>query len=245
MRNFFRVLKQSWAYRYRLLMSFIAAFIVAILWSASLSAIYPVLTLLSETENLQTWVDGEIAKYDHEIDWRAKRMAENRILIEFLNQNPEEKHRDQELRNRTKELAQLEGESEYYNSRTYRFQLLKTHVISQLPTNRFQTFLWIIVGLLIIVAVKGFFEFWQDTLVGSAVSRTLFDLRNRVFRKLIHHDPRQIQEVGTPDMMARVTNDLEQVGGGMKILYGKMILEPLKADFLYPFSHVWSAGNSH
>ena len=78
------------------------------------------------------------------------------------------------------------------------------------------------------MALKGAFAFWQVFLVGSVVSRTLFDLRNRFYRAAVHQDTRQVMEVGTPELMARVTNDAEQVGAGMKILYGKMVVEPLK-----------------
>jgi ATP-binding cassette subfamily B protein/subfamily B ATP-binding cassette protein MsbA len=79
------------------------------------------------------------------------------------------------------------------------------------------------------VAVKGVFEFFQETLVGGAVNRTVFDLRNRFYRLAIHQDVRQVQEAGTAELMTRVTNDLEQVGGGMKILCGKVVVETFKA----------------
>ena len=109
-----------------------------------------------------------------------------------------------------------------------RYQWLRSQVIRHLPTNGFETFALIVAGLIVCVAIKGVFEFWQEFLVGGVVSRTLFDLRNRFYRAAVHQDTRQIAEVGTPELMARVTNDAEQVGAGMKVLYGKMVVEPLK-----------------
>jgi len=231
MRNFIRVLKLSWPYRYRLMISLASALFVAVLWSLNLSAIFPVLKILSADKNLQTWVDEEIKETERQAaePTRLEQIKEDRIQIKYLNEHPPGEHENRELRDRTKHLAQNEGELENLNTRLYRLRLLQDKVICHFPTNRFETFLWIIVAVVVCVIIKGFFEFWQDYLVGSVVNRTLYDLRNKFYRSAIHQDTRQLQEVGTPELMARVTNDIEQIGGGMKILYGKMVVEPLKA----------------
>ncbi len=232
MRNFIRGLKQSWPYRSRLILSLLAAVCVSALWSLNLSAIFPVLKILSTDQNLQEWVDKEIGRYQaiandpvrhaQVVDLRGK-------LAAYENQPDSLDRENHTRRKQSKELARLEDELADANSRIYWHQWLKDKVIRFLPTNRFQTFVWIIVAVIAGVAIKGFFEFWQESLVGGVVCRTLFDLRNRFYRSAIHQDTRQLQEAGTPELMARMTNDLEQFGGGMKILYGKMIVEPLKA----------------
>jgi ATP-binding cassette subfamily B protein/subfamily B ATP-binding cassette protein MsbA len=81
----------------------------------------------------------------------------------------------------------------------------------------------------IAVFLRGIFEFWQESLVGSVMNLTLFDLRNRFFRSAIHLDVRQFGEDGTHDLMARFTNDMETLGQGIKTIYGKVVAEPLKA----------------
>jgi ATP-binding cassette subfamily B protein/subfamily B ATP-binding cassette protein MsbA len=149
--------------------------------------------------------------------------------MQFLQEHPEAPDRENQLRRLTKDLAQAEGDLETHRTWVYRFRLLKSKVVNYLPESRFETFCCIIVAVIVGVAIKGFFEFWQEFLVGSLVCRTLFDLRNRFYRAAIHQDTRQISDVGTSELMARMTNDLEQVGNGMKILYGKMVVEPLKA----------------
>ncbi|OWK40596.1 ABC transporter transmembrane domain-containing protein [Fimbriiglobus ruber] len=230
-RNFFRALRYSAPYRNQLIVSAVAALCVAGLWSLNLSAIYPVLRIFSDNKNLQEWVDERIAESRKKAEdpERLKQIEENRRFLTFLGQSSPERHRDQALQDRARELARMEGELEQLNTQIYRYQLLKSLVIEHLPTNRFETFLWIMAALIIGVAIKGVFEFWQDYLVGAVVSRSLFDMRNRFYRAAVHQDTRQIQEVGTPELMSRVTNDMEQIGTGMKILYGKMVVEPLKA----------------
>src|ERR1700737_2964780 len=97
------------------------------------------------------------------------------------------------------------------------------------PTDRFRT-LALLIGLVVVaVAVKGFFEFWQDSLVGSVVNLSLFDLRNRFYRNVIHLDVNDFGEDGTHELMARFTNDMELLGNGIKTLFGKVVAEPLRA----------------
>ena len=230
-RNFIRVLRFATPYWHRLIISAVAAAAVAVLWSLNLSALYPVLKLFSSGQNLQQWVTGEIQRYEREADDpdRQKQCESLRSDIQAFQRKPPSPTNEQLVRKWTRELAELEGDRQDDLNWLYRYQLLEAHVIRHLPTNRYQTFVWIIVAVIIGVAVKGFFEFWQEMLVGSVVSRSLFDLRNRFYQAVIHQDTRQVQEPGTHDLMARMTNDAEQIGAGMKILFGKMIVEPLKA----------------
>ena len=57
MRNFARALKFSWAYWPRLLMSFLAATMVAVLWSTNLSLIYPMLKVMQDNVPIENASD--------------------------------------------------------------------------------------------------------------------------------------------------------------------------------------------
>src|SRR5204863_1322080 len=58
---------------------------------------------------------------------------------------------------------------------------------------------------------------------------SLYDLRNRFFRNVVHLDVNHFGEEGTHELMARFTNDMELLGAGTKTLFGKVVAEPLKA----------------
>jgi subfamily B ATP-binding cassette protein MsbA len=242
MRNFLRVMKLSLAYRRRLILSAACAVTVAMLWSFSLSAVFPVLKILGSNDNLQTWADKEI---DSLQALAADKPRLNRIStvqeeIAQLETAPPSAERDVTRRKRTSELAKLQGEVEDLNTLLYRYQLLKTKVLIHLPTDKFETFCWIVFAVIGSVALKGFFEFWQESLVGSVVCRTLFDLRNRFFRSTVHQDLKQLSEAGTAELLTRFTNDAEQVGTGMKMLYGRVAMEPFKILFCVGFALVIS-----
>ncbi|MBX9582566.1 MAG: ABC transporter ATP-binding protein/permease [Gemmataceae bacterium] len=230
MRNFLRALKYSLPYKWRLAGSVGCALVVAALWSLNLSAIYPVLTILNEKDkNLQQWVDGEIDDYQKKLDDSRAKSEHRKAELLAVQQNPDHPDRENVERRLTRQVAEYEADQGEYGKWVYRYKLLKSQVIRHLPADRFATFLWIIAAVVLGVAVKGVFEFLQESLVGSVTNRTLFDLRNRFFRRVIHQDVRQLSGTGTTELMARFTNDAEQLGLGVKILYGRMIAEPLRA----------------
>jgi ATP-binding cassette subfamily B protein/subfamily B ATP-binding cassette protein MsbA len=230
MRNFIRVLRFSWAYKSKLIVSAIAAGFVALFWSLNLSAVYPVLQILSTDKNLHTWVDEQIAMYEKRAE-DPERNAQIEVLhgrLKAIAERPDSPDKDNVARRAYRDLAKLKGEQEDASNKVYRYRALKTSVINAMPTNRFQTFVWIVVALVLGTALKGLFEYIQEANVGVVVQRTLFDFRNMFFRRAIHQDLRQLGEASTTELMSRVTNDVEQLGNGMKMLYGRALLEPLK-----------------
>ncbi len=230
MRNFLRALKYAWPYRVRLIISLFAALAVAALWSLNLAAIYPVLEVLSENKNLHQWVDERIVYYQDiaENPVTRQHVANLRRDNERFRLLPTDSAIEDKLRDNTKSLAAEEGKLHEAESKLFYRLWLKAHVIRYMPQGRFETFAWIIGGIIVGMTLKGFFEFWQDLLVGSVVNRSVLTLRNRFYRSIISQDSRQLQQTGTPELMARVTNDAEQVGNGMKVLFGKMVVEPFK-----------------
>ncbi|MBA4189079.1 MAG: ABC transporter [Planctomycetaceae bacterium] len=231
MRNFLRILKYSWPYRFRLLASIFCALMVAALWSLNLSAIYPVLKILSTDKNLHQWIDSEIESYQRQLDdpKRLKRLEELQAQLKEIEQNPNKSETETRERKATEEVAKLEGERSNLGTWVYRCQWFKAKVIRHIPEDRFQSFVWLLVAVVIGLIFKGVFEFLHEALVGSVTNHTLFDLRNAFFRRSLHQDVRQLATTGTAELMARFTNDTEQVGTGLKVVFGRMVGEPLKA----------------
>ncbi|WP_439626743.1 ABC transporter transmembrane domain-containing protein [Gemmata sp.] len=242
MRNFLRILRYSWPYRYRLLASVGCALMVAALWSLNLSAIYPVLKILSTDKNLHQWVDSEIENYQQQLDNRArlKRLEELHVLLKEIEQNPNKSQTETVERKATEELAKLEGERSDLATWVYRYQWIKAKVMRHVPEDRFETFVWLLAIVIVGLMLKGAFEFTHEALVGSVTNHTLFDLRNGFFRRALHQDVRQLAATGTAELMARFTNDTEQVGTGLKVVFGRMVGEPLKAVACFVVSCVIS-----
>ena len=232
MKNFLRCVRYSWVYRTRLVASIFCAMIAAIFWGLNFTAIYPVLQVLGKGITLQQWVDAKIDDTERDIR-KLKTDLENplgpRARMEVMQMMPPSDYRDRQEHELAGTIAKLESRLNAATTQLYRYQQLKTYGIRWLPQDRFQT-LACLIGLVILsVLIKGIFEFFQESLVGSVVNKTLYTVRNRFYRRILHHDMRQFSKHGTHEMMARFTNDTELLGNGLKVLYGRVIAEPLKA----------------
>jgi ATP-binding cassette subfamily B protein/subfamily B ATP-binding cassette protein MsbA len=229
MKNFLRAIRFAWAYRYRLVVSVVCALLAAVFWGLNFTAIYPVLKILGSEKNLQQWVDGEIKRSQKDIDvWTGDvdRLRKEQERIQGL---PQSEHQLHLLRDNARDQAQVMSKLEPAQHELYRYSVAKKYIDAFVPEDRFDTLALVILLVVVAVAVKGFFEFWQESLVGDVVNRSLFDMRGRFFRNAIHLDVQSFSAEGSHELMARFTNDMELLGGGLKTLFGKVIAEPLRA----------------
>ncbi|HJT78205.1 MAG TPA: ABC transporter ATP-binding protein, partial [Gemmataceae bacterium] len=241
MKNYLRALRYCWPYRYRVGLSIACALCAAVLWGMNFTAIYPVLEILGGEHNLQEHLGEQIATIQKSIDGgipgkegyqpRVDRLNQENRDNEALQPDSDDGHAFKDKRRRTlaSALAKAEYDLDAARSRLWRYSVLKKYADQFLPTDPFQT-LAVIFGLVVLaVAFKGVFEFGQESLVGSVVNLSLFDLRNRFYRNTLQLDVASFGEQGTSELMARFTNDMELVGAGEKVLFGKLVAEPLKA----------------
>ena len=140
MRHFFWVLKHTWPYRYRLLASVVCALLVAALWSLNLSAIYPVLKILSTDKNLQQWVDEEIEDHQKQLDNpdRRARIAFLQSELKRLDESPNLAGKETYERKFTQEIAKLDvqiGEIKKIREQTQAL-LERKQVVETLQSNR-------------------------------------------------------------------------------------------------------------
>ncbi len=229
MKNFLRAVRASLPYRGRLALSLLCALIAAILWGLSFTAISPVLTILGKKQNLQCWARTEINQINSKIEQLEKERKPVEDLARELKNKPPSPNNDKLSRELTSRMTKLERDLQSANRRLYLYQIAEWYAGRFLPTDPFQTLACLIGLVVVAVALRGFFEFWQESLVGSVVNLSLFDLRNRLYRNVLHLDVNHFSEDGTHELMARFTNDMEMLGNGTKTLFGKVIAEPLKA----------------
>jgi ATP-binding cassette subfamily B protein/subfamily B ATP-binding cassette protein MsbA len=229
MKNFLRALRHALPYRRRLILSIVCALCAAVLWGANFTSIYPVLKLLNTGNSPQMWIDGRIAKNDKEIEGLQAIVDKLNKRDKELKEQPQVGDIEKRKRDLARELSKQEAQLESARSWQARNHILRKYIYALLPNDCFLTLVWLILAVFVGLAVKCFFEFSQEWLVGSVVNLSLYDLRNRFYRNVIHLDVDQFSEHGTSELMARFTNDMESLGTGIKTLFGKVVAEPLKA----------------
>jgi ATP-binding cassette subfamily B protein/subfamily B ATP-binding cassette protein MsbA len=244
MKNFIRALKYAWPYRGRLFVSFMCAFLAAVLWSLNFTAIYPILKIFNTGQNLQAWVDTSIKDIqDKQINPLEVKVAELRKQKRKIEEDQlkadaqpkvrkiDEEDRDfnAELRHIDTDLKNAESALNSAQDDLWRYRYVKKFIDNYCPEGKFETLMAVLLVVVIAVALRGGFEFWQEALVGAVVNRSQFDLRNRFFRQAIHLDVNHFGESGTHELMTRFTNDVDTLGNGMRTIFGKVVAEPLKA----------------
>jgi ATP-binding cassette subfamily B protein/subfamily B ATP-binding cassette protein MsbA len=144
-------------------------------------------------------------------------------------QRSADKEAEKRERTRAENLAKSEGRLADARRKLNLYLIAKKYIYLVLPDDQFRTLAWVVGFVVVGVGIKGFFEFCQEGLVGSVVNLSLFDLRNRFYRNIIHLDVNNFSEEGTHELMARFTNDMEMLGTGTRTLFGKVVAEPLRA----------------
>jgi ATP-binding cassette subfamily B protein/subfamily B ATP-binding cassette protein MsbA len=226
MKNFLRGLRFTWPYRGRLFISVVCALFAAVLWSINLSAVFPVLRLL---ENPKTWAE----QLDDDIRQLQKEEVELQATLDgaraALQQAQQDEGRERDERYYAGKVATGENRLFATGRAIYWRQVAKEFVVRCLPAGRFAALTAFLGIVLAAVAIRGVFEFLQESLVGSVTNRGLSDLRTRVFRNVVHLDVGHFSDQGGHGMMAHLTNDMETFGVGVRMLYGRVVGEPLKA----------------
>jgi ATP-binding cassette subfamily B protein/subfamily B ATP-binding cassette protein MsbA len=229
MHNFFRALKFAWPHRGRFFLSLGCALMVAVLWGANFTSIYPFLKLLNEQKTPQQWTQEQLDQLDKELTKLRESTTRLQAETDRLEKLPVGRDRDKLLAQASGNLSK-ETENLAAAERNFLWtQKLHRFVKEYLPPDPFRV-LCLIFGLVFLgVVLKGIFDFFQESLVASFVYHTIFDLRNRLYRRVLRQDMKQFAETGAANLMQRFTSDAENVGAGIRTLGGRMIVEPLKA----------------
>ncbi len=109
-----------------------------------------------------------------------------------------------------------------------RCQLAQPYVNRYLPSDGFTSLVLLISLVMLGVALKGLFMFFQDVLVADVMQSTLFNIRNEFFRRTISLDLASFSDQGSSELMARFTNDMDSFGQGLNTLMSKLIREPMR-----------------
>ncbi len=97
------------------------------------------------------------------------------------------------------------------------------------PATRFGLLVWVIVGLLAVTTLGGLCKFWHEYTVGILVERAELDIRRDLFRHVMRLPMAWYGQQQAGDTMSRLARDCGLVEVGIKILFEKMLSEPLKA----------------
>lgn len=219
MHAFWRCLRVCWPYRYRLVGAILLAAAAAACWSVNLLSIHPALKILGEARTPAESVQAEIEPIRAELT----QIEQN---IQSLMESPRD-----DAAPTASHLSAIEGlewRRRRLNVLLARLQVLQAVYRWVLPEDPFRALVWLMVGVILSIALKGLLEAGHESLIGSVTHRVVFRLRQRMYRSALAKETSHFQVHGSHDIIARVTNDAEVLAAGLKALFGKVISEPLR-----------------
>ena len=223
-----RVMPFVWPYRRRMVVSFVVAVLVAVLWGLNLSVAFPVVKVLLEGQPLAVYVSAEINKAETERAHTTQMLGRiTKRLNEVEQLDSEAAHTEALIL--YKDQARLESRLSSSGRQLFGLTLVRSYVLPWLPGDQFDLLAGLFALLIVATLLKGFFIFVQDVIVGGVIERVVMDLRKAAFRRTLALDFQTVSHNGTPELMSRFTNDMNMLAYGLQLLGGKVVREPLKA----------------
>ncbi len=226
--NFLRVLPHVWPYRRKVFLSMFFALVVALFWALNISMTFLVVKVFLEGQSIENYVQTEIDESKKAVEnysAKVKVRQDNINKLELENEPDTSSRYVEQVKERSKYQTKLDTASSKLNT----MMSIRLHVLPWIPRDRFDTLVCIFLLLVVATIGKGVCTYSQDVLVGSVVELTTMSIRKECFRKCLALDFQSLKQKGTADIMSRFTNDIQVLGGGLRLLGGKVVREPLKA----------------
>jgi subfamily B ATP-binding cassette protein MsbA len=226
--SFPRLVQYVWPHRRKFYLSAVFAVLVAGLWGLSLSAAYPIITVLFENKPLDKYVDDLIKKTKESIAAQEQKVDQREGQLRKLDAD---KPRDSE-REQYKILRRQSNEQSVLSTAQYKLMMLvwlRNNVVPKLPKDRFDLLAVVLAVQLLATLAKGICEFVQENLICQLVELSLMGVRKDCLRRVLRMDYQTVSLKGTPKLMSHFTNDMNVMASGLRLMGGKIIQEPLKA----------------
>jgi ATP-binding cassette, subfamily B, bacterial MsbA len=222
--NFGRVVRMAIRYKFTFAAAVFSALMVAILWGANIGAVYPVVEIVFKNKSVQQWVDEKIVENQAIVDKKTPELEKLQKELALAEESGV-KSRVLETRQAIRNTKDAIDKADYS---LWAIGLGKPYVDKYLPSDPFNTLVFITIFLLVGTVLKDFFLVANNVLVARLSQLATFDLRKLFYRRTLRMDLAMFSEDGTADLMSRFTNDMRQVALGLDSLFGKLIREPLK-----------------
>jgi subfamily B ATP-binding cassette protein MsbA len=210
MQVYIRILEHLWPFRRLFFMSIGCAIVVSFLWALNLSVAFPVIKVLFENGSLHGHVDSTIAEYETTIATESEQLR---------------KLQPGQIELQARIQKRLSTASHNLMLATWTRETIMPFV----PRDKFDTMVMIMAVLLIATILKDLFIYIEELLVGSVVQLTVNSIRQACFRSALRLDYQSVTRIGASSLMARMTNDIEQMTATIRIFGVTMIREPMKA----------------
>ncbi len=233
--QFRRLVAYVWPHRKYVALGIVAAAIAATLNAVSIGSVVPVLNILIQESGLHGWIDRAVAEH------RTGVKNLDLVLIADQETGPAEAWfrkaaeapSGAKVQFRTRPTAREGGEErrrEVTLSDPRVWWRVVHRLVSLIPreTSRLTTLVYLLVYVTFVVLLCNAARFCAEYCVAIGVFRGLMDLRRNLYAKVLTL-PMSFFTRNTSDIVSRFVQDTQEIQRGLVVLFGKFVLEPLRA----------------
>lgn len=204
-------------YRWSLLGSFGCSLLVAILWGANLGAVYPFVEIVLQNKTLPQWADQRIEQSTMRIESHTQRLEEIRLAAASSATQPSQS-----------ETRAIEYELKAEQDRLASTQYWQPTINRYAPGDAFETLMYLMGIMFTATVVRCVCLMGNMVYVARVGHRTVLDLQQRAFGKVLSVESHEAGTGGTSDLISRIRGETQMIGHTVTTLFGKTIREPLK-----------------
>ena len=217
---FFRAVLLSMRYKWTIVAAIVNSLLIAVLWSASITTVYPLIEVVLHKQTIPSWVEVSIADGKANIDQLDQKVVD--LEGELAEADESRRARIEADIHRAKSRIKAE------QTQLDRFVWLQPYAKKYAPASAYQTLVVVMVWLLVMSMLKGACLVLNVVLVARIANRTVLDLRRMFYRKALELDQARIDQFGTSNLMTQLSYNMQMISAGLGMFYGKMMREPLK-----------------
>ncbi len=207
-------------YRWAIAGALTCSLLIAVIWSASITTVFPIVKIVLEGETAETWVQHEIENGHANVAFVEQEIAELRAELESADADGKIPLLNK-LNLKNDRLVAEQKSLQWY-------QKTQPFLQKYAPKSAFQTLVVALAWLLGVTIIKGILLVIGAILDARVANRTVMDLRRIYYRKALELDQRRIDIIGTSNMMTHLSHNMIMISTALRMFYGKCIREPLK-----------------
>lgn len=220
MNYFLQFVKEGTRHWPALVGAFLCSLGVAMLWSANIAALFPIIeTTLSGKSpsewNLAQLEKAETSLADHQSQWDD--------LNERLANSAEDERRQLDI-----ELKTVDAQIKVDEASIASAEWMQTYVVYWLPTDPLKTVVFVAVFILLGTAFRVLFLLINAVLVSWVSQSIARDVRGRIFSKALELDTGNFEAHSVSGVQAHITHTTELLTYGITSVFSGAVTEPLK-----------------
>ncbi len=251
MNNFWRALKVTFKYKWNIVGIVLSSLCLALCWGGNIATVYPLVQVSFQGDTVSSWLEKEVVNQKERIEkLRSERAAMNDENVDAPETEAFALEKSTQLENlevlnggnnENREAGQIErvpfdpNRASFLDSQIVEAEKLLKRYETALPYARrltpsdpFMTVVALMAFVMIGTLVKGVCTYVHSLLSSRIGQLGAFELRALFFRKLLGYEVNHFSQRGVADATSRFTSDMGSLSGGIELVYGKTIREPLK-----------------